>query len=122
VLLSKRNRIGLSMSADQWIERGLTAVGIECLPLNERILVLSASLPEHHRDPADRMIIATAIEHGAELISLDAAFTDYATSSGLYSSHEIYPLPGSPDLAPFPATSSIVLPSHPGCGIMPQDH
>jgi len=29
------------------------------------------------------MIIATAIAYGAELLSLDAAFSDYAVSSGL---------------------------------------
>nr|VFJ53650.1 MAG: PIN domain nuclease, a component of toxin-antitoxin system (PIN domain) [Candidatus Kentron sp. DK]VFJ57420.1 MAG: PIN domain nuclease, a component of toxin-antitoxin system (PIN domain) [Candidatus Kentron sp. DK] len=83
VLLSKRNRIKLPLPADEWIERGTMAVGIQCLPLDERILVLAASLSEHHRDPADRMIIATAIAYDAELISFDAIFSDYATSSGL---------------------------------------
>nr|VFK80992.1 MAG: PIN domain nuclease, a component of toxin-antitoxin system (PIN domain) [Candidatus Kentron sp. SD] len=83
VLLSRRGRVKLPISVDGWIERGLRPVNIQCLPLNERILVLAASLPAHHRDPADRMIIATAIEHDAALLSLDATFSDYAASSGL---------------------------------------
>jgi PIN domain nuclease of toxin-antitoxin system len=39
--------------------------------------MLSAKLPEHHRDPADRMIIATAIHHDIKLASLDGAFPAY---------------------------------------------
>lgn len=37
----------------------------------------AAQLPEHHRDPADRVILATAIEQQAALVSLDAAFGAY---------------------------------------------
>ncbi|WP_374111768.1 PIN domain-containing protein [Phormidium yuhuli] len=39
------------------------------------LLDLKASqLPEHHRDPADRIIIATALVHDTQLMSFDSAF------------------------------------------------
>jgi len=41
------------------------------LPLTPSIAAKSAALPDIHRDPIDRVIVATAIEHGAELVSKD---------------------------------------------------
>jgi PIN domain nuclease of toxin-antitoxin system len=35
---------------------------VTCLPIDRQIAVRAANLPEHHRDPADRLIIATAVE------------------------------------------------------------
>jgi PIN domain nuclease of toxin-antitoxin system len=43
----------------------------------------AVSLPEHHKDPADRLIIATSIEHQARLVSNDERFCDYAELAGL---------------------------------------
>ena len=53
---------------------------VSCLPIDQRIAVRAANLPEHHRDPADRLIIA--IEQRASLISLDSAFPAYFESPG----------------------------------------
>jgi PIN domain nuclease of toxin-antitoxin system len=41
------------------------------------------SLPEHHKDPVDRIIIATAVEHQAQLLSVDGRFPDYHELTGL---------------------------------------
>ncbi|MGH8603672.1 MAG: PIN domain-containing protein, partial [Gammaproteobacteria bacterium] len=35
------------------------------------------ALPEHHKDPQDRLIIATALEHNARLASFDTHFSLY---------------------------------------------
>jgi PIN domain nuclease of toxin-antitoxin system len=43
----------------------------------------AASLADIHRDPADRFIIATAIETGATLLSLDGLFKNYTELTGL---------------------------------------
>jgi PIN domain nuclease of toxin-antitoxin system len=37
----------------------------------------SAALPDIHRDPIDRVIVATAIEHGAKLLSKDEVVARY---------------------------------------------
>jgi PIN domain nuclease of toxin-antitoxin system len=39
--------------------------------------MLSGQLPEHHKDPLDRIIIATTLLHSAELISVDGKFPLY---------------------------------------------
>jgi PIN domain nuclease of toxin-antitoxin system len=38
--------------------------------------------PQHHRDPQDRLIIATALMHGATLISVDDQFPDDVELAG----------------------------------------
>ncbi|MDP4029383.1 MAG: type II toxin-antitoxin system VapC family toxin [Gallionella sp.] len=76
-MLARKQRIKLNMSIDEWIDEALAFTG-QCLPIDRHILLLAASLPEHHRDPADRIIIATAIVHQARLISMDSQFPMYA--------------------------------------------
>ncbi len=48
----------------------------------------AANLPEHHRDPADRMIIATALHHGIQLASLDGNFPAYQEVQLISSTHK----------------------------------
>lgn len=42
----------------------------------------AVDLPEHHRDPQDRIIIATALQENAQLISFDTAFPIYVELDG----------------------------------------
>jgi PIN domain nuclease of toxin-antitoxin system len=77
VSLAKRGRMALPVSAEKWIETGLYEAQTTCLPIDRQVAVLAANLPEHHRDPADRIIIATAIINGAQLISFDKMFQKY---------------------------------------------
>jgi len=62
---------------------GLSETQTTCLPINQYIAVLAANLPDHHRDPADRIIIATAITYGAQLMSFDKQFLEYDELHGL---------------------------------------
>jgi PIN domain nuclease of toxin-antitoxin system len=52
----------------------LTNSGVESLPLTCEIAQRAVELPDIHRDPADRMIIATAVVHNARLASIDSVF------------------------------------------------
>jgi PIN domain nuclease of toxin-antitoxin system len=76
--LVRRNRLSLLPDLTGWLELALHESGVICLPITTPIAVSAANLPEHHRDPADRLIIATAIQHKAWLISLDSWFTAYS--------------------------------------------
>ena len=67
---------------DQWIDMALSGSGATCLPVERQIAIGAANLPEHHRDPADRLIIATTITANATLASMDDAFSRYAELSG----------------------------------------
>ncbi len=52
-------------------------VGIEMVPLQKRHAVALYRLPMHHKDPFDRMIIATAIVEDIPVITGDREFPKY---------------------------------------------
>jgi len=59
-LLTKRNRLDLPIAAEDFFERALKQHGIKVVPIDQAIAFRSAMLPDHHHDPFDRLIIATA--------------------------------------------------------------
>ncbi|MFW2178334.1 MULTISPECIES: type II toxin-antitoxin system VapC family toxin [unclassified Moraxella] len=73
--LVKRKKVELPIEITEWIE--LASMDIEILSINKEIALLSEQLPFHHKDPADRFIIATSIFYQAKLISLDTVFPQY---------------------------------------------
>ncbi len=75
--LANRNRIILSLPIDEWLQVALDESGVKSLPLTAKIATMAASLPDIHRDPVDRFIIASAIELGATLLMLDSVFKHY---------------------------------------------
>ncbi len=77
VLLEKFHRIELPLSVDEWLKEALSGSEVTALPVNETIASLAGRLPYHHKDPADRFIIATSIINNLRLISLDSCFPSY---------------------------------------------
>lgn len=51
--------------------------GLEPLPVEHAHAVLVASLPDHHRDPFDRLLIAQARHEGLTLVTADRVLLDY---------------------------------------------
>lgn len=80
--LVRRGLLELKLTLNDWLDKALAGSDVTCLPIDRPIAVRAAGLPEHHRDPADRLIIATAMERQARLISLDGAFAAYFESPG----------------------------------------
>lgn len=80
--LVKRGRLQLGLPVTDWLKASLEESGIAHLPMNVDIARIAAELPDQHRDPADRFIIATAIHHDAKLISLDSQFPAYDELKG----------------------------------------
>lgn len=76
-LAHRRGRLQLPLSVREWFDLALAGSDIELLPLTPAISARAVELPEIHRDPFDRIIIATALELDASLISLDGYFADY---------------------------------------------
>ena len=71
-MLAGKSRIELSMDVEVWINLALEHPKVKLLPLTPQIAVLSTRLPgEFHGDPADRLIVATALTHQVPLISKD---------------------------------------------------
>jgi PIN domain nuclease of toxin-antitoxin system len=75
-MLADRGRIALPVPPQRWRADWLQA-GLHEIPLDGKIAVLSCELAHLHRDPADRFIIATAIERGLPLITADQKILDW---------------------------------------------
>ncbi len=80
--LHRRKRITLKLPINIWMDHALQGSEVACLPIERKIANRAALLPEHHRDPADRLIMATALEYSASLISLDERFRAYTELAG----------------------------------------
>jgi PIN domain nuclease of toxin-antitoxin system len=71
-------KLQLSQPLAAWIAAATRSPFVEILPLDERVAVESAQLPgSFHRDPADRIIVATARLHGLVLMTKDDAIRNY---------------------------------------------
>jgi len=77
-MLVEKKRIELEIDCIDWVEQSLVSPGINLVSLTPRIAIQSSRLPESpHGDPADRILIATAYEHNAVLVTHDKKILDY---------------------------------------------
>ena len=76
--LIERDRLRLGMTAQQWIDTATAAAGVTVLDITQSIAVRAGSFSAEqlHRDPADRFIVATAIQHDLPLVTRDRAIRD----------------------------------------------
>lgn len=75
-MLAERGCIALPMPVALWREDWINA-GLTEIPVDGRIALLATQLENLHRDPADRFIIATAIDRNATLITADSLILDW---------------------------------------------
>lgn len=78
-LLVARGKIALSMPPQAWLGAFLAQPGVELAPMPVDTLVDSSFLPgSPPRDPADRIILATARSAGMRILTRDRAMLEYA--------------------------------------------
>jgi PIN domain nuclease of toxin-antitoxin system len=83
-LLASRGRVVLGQPLPQWIIEAVSAPGLSIEPLLPQIAAEASALPEaFHRDPADRVIVATARVTDAVLMTRDRQILDYASRGHL---------------------------------------
>jgi len=70
-------KLTLSDSLDVLIPQQLSLNGIELLNIQITHAAAVSTLPFHHRDPFDRLLIAQAIVEGMPVVSADTAFDAY---------------------------------------------
>jgi len=76
-------RIHLDVAPDVWFERLIDRPGIEAVPLTHRAAARAYRLHDFsHRDPADLLLVATAIERACPLITYDRRIAGFAGSHG----------------------------------------
>lgn len=77
-MLAKAGRLALTMDAEAWLDTVAQVPAIRFVPVDVRISVDSVDLPgEFHKDPADRIIVATARHYSVPLVSADLKIRDY---------------------------------------------
>ena len=70
-------KLSLPMTTREWWTRAVQHHRLNIINLNAEILVEATELPQIHRDPADRIIIAAARIHAAPVVTSDERFADY---------------------------------------------
>src|SRR5271170_5093992 len=78
-LLVSRGRMNLQMTPERWFARLMEAPGLQLSDLPVSVLITSSFLPGTDlRDPADRIIAATAREYGYKVMTRDRPLLEYA--------------------------------------------
>jgi PIN domain nuclease of toxin-antitoxin system len=78
-MLVSRGRLAFTMEPSAWIARVEALPFLTFIPVDYRIAVRAVELEGFaHRDPADRIIVATAIAAGATLVTSDARIRGYS--------------------------------------------
>lgn len=77
-MLVARERVMLALDTREWLHLIGQIEGVEFMPVTNDIAINSVELPgEFHKDPADRLIVATARQLGAVLITADEKIRNY---------------------------------------------
>ncbi|POQ98379.1 twitching motility protein PilT [Alkalispirochaeta sphaeroplastigenens] len=75
--LVHHGRIEITIPLDDWLSEATVGSGIDIVTISPAIAMTATKLPYHHRDPQDRLIIASAICNHAQLLSADQQFPLY---------------------------------------------
>ncbi len=70
-------KLSLPATPSAWFEAILEHHGLTVLALDLPVCLLSVQLPLVHRDPCDRLIIATALARKLPVVTGDAVFQQY---------------------------------------------
>ncbi len=72
-----QGKLDLEVTAAQYVKEKLAADDFSLLPVKIAHLELISSLPFHHRDPFDRLLISQSITEQIPILSSDKAFAQY---------------------------------------------
>ena len=70
-------KLRLSPSYEEFIDREVSESSIILLDIELEHLKINASLPFHHRDPFDRIIIAQSMAENIPIMTIDSVFNQY---------------------------------------------
>jgi PIN domain nuclease of toxin-antitoxin system len=73
-------KLELVQPAEFWLPKVVQRMGLEPLPVDFDSALRVRSLPSHHRDPFDRLLIAQALTGGHTLVTRDAVFEAYGVA------------------------------------------
>ena len=67
----------LPLEPQEWFARVKEQHNLTLVPLSEKVAFKAATLPEIHKDPADRFLVATAIENKLAIVTADHIIPQY---------------------------------------------
>jgi PIN domain nuclease of toxin-antitoxin system len=70
-------KLTLSLPIRAWMNQAIVDLGLTLLPITVDYADSQAYLPDHHRDPFDRLLIAQAMVDGISIVSADPMFDKY---------------------------------------------
>lgn len=73
-------KLTLDPNYEEFVEREVTTSTIQLLNIELEHLRINATIPFHHRDPFDRLIIAQSMAENIPIVSVDSAFDKYEVS------------------------------------------
>ena len=77
-LLVDKKRLELTLNVTDWIAKSEKLRFFQFIPVDNSVAVKSVNLPQPlHSDPADRIIIATAITMAASVVTKDEKILNY---------------------------------------------
>lgn len=77
-MMVTRGRITVKIDPKRWLNHAIGMSGLKVIELTPEIAMESCRLPgDFHRDPADRIIVATARTHNLTLLTKDRKMLDY---------------------------------------------
>lgn len=76
--LLEKKRLGISCNPELWLSKALEMPKLRLVPLSPHLAYRSTVLPPpFHGDPADQIIVATAREENATILTKDAKILAY---------------------------------------------
>jgi len=73
-------KMSLSLPYRQWMDKAIADLKLTILPVTVAYAERQSTLPLHHKDPFDRLMIAQALVEGIPIVSADAAFDPYGVT------------------------------------------
>ena len=73
----RQGKLKLALPPRAWFARACEKYRLTSLPISDETMFLAGELEEHHRDPADRMIIAAAKLADVAVVTADRNFPLY---------------------------------------------
>ncbi len=73
----ENGKLELGIGLDAFVKRLQDSTAVEFVPVDAEIWLRTVSLQWDHRDPADRVIVATALEKGLPVLTRDALLHDW---------------------------------------------
>ena len=77
-MMAARKRIRLKISVAKWLSQALKDTGLGVIEISPQIAIDACNLPGNfHKDPADRLIVATARANNLRLVTKDEKMLAY---------------------------------------------